>query len=327
MMAFSASLSIDRRLAADDVRGSVAHVHGPRAGGRSCQADEVETLEAAPRRVGAELEADSFDSSRPTRTSTPRSSARHRARRADGRQGAHRPQPERPGRHGASAVHPGGPRVIAEVLELSRTLERRATEAGDAYLPGYTHLQRAQPVAARAPSARARVGARRDARPVLRRHRRSTSRHSARERSAGSTLALDPEGWPKSLGSRRRFENSLDAVSDRDFVAEALFDLALLACTSRGSARRSCLFSSEEFGFYRLDDAWATGSSMLPQKKNPDIAELARGKAGRLVGHLAGFLTTLKGLPLAYNRDLQEDKEPLFDALDQVAPALPRSGG
>jgi len=124
------------------------------------------------------------------------------------------------------------------------------------------------------------------------------------------------------LGFHARFENSLDAVSDRDFVAEILFDLALLAIHLSRIGEEIVVFSSEEFGFVRLDDAWATGSSMLPQKKNPDIAELARGKAGRLVGHLAGFLTTLKGLPLSYNRDLQEDKEPLFDALDQVVLAL-----
>ena len=111
-------------------------------------------------------------------------------------------------------------------------------------------------------------------------------------------------------------------MSDRDFVAETLFDLALVAIHLSRIGEEIVVFSSEEFGFVRLDDAWATGSSMLPQKKNPDVAELARGKAGRLVGHLAGFLTTLKGLPLAYNRDLQEDKEPLFDALDQVVLAL-----
>ena len=129
------------------------------------------------------------------------------------------------------------------------------------------------------------------------------------------------------LGFSARFENSLDAVSDRDFVAETLFCCALLGVHLSRLGEEIVLFSSEEFGFYRLDDAWATGSSMLPQKKNPDVAELARGKAGRLIGHLAGFLTTLKGLPLAYNRDLQEDKEPLFDALRQVGLALPALAG
>ena len=124
---------------------------------------------------------------------------------------------------------------------------------------------------------------------------------------------------PPSSASPRRFENSLDAVSDRDFVAEALFVAALTQVHLSRLGEEIVLWSTEEFGFLRLADAYATGSSMLPQKKNPDIAELARGKAGRLIGDLTGFLATLKGLPLAYNRDLQEDKEPLFDALDTCA--------
>jgi argininosuccinate lyase len=129
------------------------------------------------------------------------------------------------------------------------------------------------------------------------------------------------------LGFARRFENSLDAVSDRDFVAEILFDLALLGVHLSRIGEEIAIWSTDEFGFLTLDDAYATGSSMLPQKKNPDIAELARGKSGRLIGHLTGLLTTLKGLPLAYNRDLQEDKEPLFDAVGQVALALSALGG
>jgi argininosuccinate lyase len=140
---------------------------------------------------------------------------------------------------------------------------------------------------------------------------------------AGSSLALDPDGVADDLGFGSRFENSLDAVSDRDFVAESLFDLALLGVHLSRLGEEFVLWSSEEFGFLVLDDAYATGSSMLPQKKNPDVAELARAKAGRLIGHVAGMLATLKGLPLAYNRDLQEDKEPLFDAFDQIKRALP----
>jgi argininosuccinate lyase len=129
------------------------------------------------------------------------------------------------------------------------------------------------------------------------------------------------------LGFAAAFDNSLDAVSDRDFVAEALFDLALLGVHLSRMGEEVVLWSSAEFGFLRLDDAWATGSSMLPQKKNPDVAELARGKSGRLIGHLTGLLVTLKGLPLAYNRDLQEDKEPLFDAVEQVNLALAAMAG
>ena len=139
---------------------------------------------------------------------------------------------------------------------------------------------------------------------------------------AGSSLPLDPAATAADLGFAAVFENSLDAVSDRDFVAEALFDLALVAIHLSRMGEEWVLWTSDELGFARLDDAYATGSSMLPQKKNPDIAELARGRAGRVVGDLTGLLVTLKGLPLAYNRDLQEDKEPLFDAVDQVSLAL-----
>jgi len=133
---------------------------------------------------------------------------------------------------------------------------------------------------------------------------------------AGTSLALDPDGVAADLGFAARFENSLDAVSDRDFVAEALFDLALVGIHLSRLGEELVLWTTEEFGFAVLDDAFATGSSMLPQKKNPDVAELARGKSGRLIGNLTGLLVTLKGLPLSYNRDLQEDKEPLFDAVD-----------
>ena len=139
---------------------------------------------------------------------------------------------------------------------------------------------------------------------------------------AGSSLPLDPDATADDLGFAARFENSLDAVSDRDFVAEALFALTLLAIHLSRMGEEVVLWSTDEFGFARLDDAYATGSSMLPQKKNPDIAELARGKAGRVLGDLTGLLATLKGLPLSYNRDLQEDKEPLFDAVDQMSLAL-----
>jgi argininosuccinate lyase len=126
----------------------------------------------------------------------------------------------------------------------------------------------------------------------------------------------------RDLGFARAFDNSLDAVSDRDFVAEALFALAMVGVHLSRMGEEIVLWASQEFGFVRLDDAYSTGSSMLPQKRNPDVAELARGKTGRLIGHLTALLVTLKGLPLSYNRDLQEDKEPLFDAVDQVRRGL-----
>ncbi len=144
---------------------------------------------------------------------------------------------------------------------------------------------------------------------------------------AGSSLPLDPDGVAEELGFGARFENSLDAVSDRDFVAEALFDLALVGIHLSRMGEELVVWTTEEFGFATLDDSFATGSSMLPQKKNPDVAELARGKSGRLVGNLTGLLVTLKGLPLSYNRDLQEDKEPLFDSVIQTHLALAALSG
>jgi argininosuccinate lyase len=144
---------------------------------------------------------------------------------------------------------------------------------------------------------------------------------------AGSSLPLDPDAVADDLGFGARFENSLDAVSDRDFVAEALFDLALVGIHLSRLGEELVVWTTDEFGFATLDDSFATGSSMLPQKKNPDVAELARGKSGRLVGNLTGLLVTLKGLPLSYNRDLQEDKEPLFDSVVQTRLALAALSG
>ena len=208
--------------------------------------------------------------------------------------------------------------IVTLVQGLQRTLLRSAESAGDAYLPGYTHLQHAQPVllahhllahgwalardVERLKDARARL----DVSPL------------GAGALAGSSLPLDPEMCAEDLGFAGVFDNSLDAVSDRDFVAETLFGLALLGVHLSRIGEELILWASTEFGFVTLDEAFSTGSSMMPQKKNPDIAELARGKAGRLIGHLTGLMTTLKGLPLTYNKDLQEDKEPLFDAVDTV---------
>ncbi|HWD56060.1 MAG TPA: argininosuccinate lyase [Acidimicrobiales bacterium] len=212
--------------------------------------------------------------------------------------------------------------VAEQIMALQEALAQRAREAGDVYLPGYTHMQRAQPVLlAHHLLAHAWALARDVDRLVTTVDRLNTSPLGAGA-LAGSSLPLDPDYVAAELGFHGRFENSLDAVSDRDFVAEALFDLALLGVHLSRMGEEIVLWSTEEFGFCTLDDAYATGSSMLPQKKNPDVAELARAKTGRLLGNLQSVLVTLKGLPLAYNRDLQEDKEPLFDSVRQVVAAL-----
>jgi argininosuccinate lyase len=213
-------------------------------------------------------------------------------------------------------------RVATEVMALQDTLAHRAAEASETYLPGYTHLQRAQPVLLAHHLLAHGWALSRDVDRLLVTVDRLNTSPLGAGALAGSSLPLDPDYVAAEMGFHGRFENSLDAVSDRDFVAEALFDIALLSVHLSRMGEELVLWSTEEFGFCTLDDAFATGSSMLPQKKNPDVAELARGKTGRLVGHLTGVLVTLKGLPLSYNRDLQEDKEPLFDAVLQIMRAL-----
>ena len=212
--------------------------------------------------------------------------------------------------------------AIDEVLDLverlQRTLLTHAEQAGDAYLPGYTHLQQAQPVALSHHLLAHGWALARDAERLVDARKRTNVSVLGAGALAGSSLPLDPEKSAAYLGFDAVFDNSLDGVADRDFVAEVLFTLSLLGVHLSRIGEEWILWASTEFGFVTLDDGFSTGSSMMPQKKNPDIAELARGKAGRLIGHLTGFLTTLKGLPLTYNKDMQEDKEPLFDAVDTV---------
>ncbi|MDA8290186.1 MAG: argininosuccinate lyase [Actinomycetota bacterium] len=319
MMAFSDSLAVDRRLASDDVRASGAHVRGlGRAGVLS--AGEVDVLVAALEQVGGELASGQFafvPGDEDVHTAIER-----RVTEIAGDAGARLHTGRSRNDQVATALRLYTRRELATLgraaLDLAETLLVRAREAGDARLPGYTHTQRAQPVLLAHHLLAHGWALGRDVDRIRDALRRVDVSPLGAGALAGSSLPLDPDATAVDLGFARRFENSMDAVGDRDFVAETLFVCALLGVHLSRLGEEVVLFSTEEFGFYRLDGRWATGSSMLPQKKNADVGELARGKAGRLVGHLAGFLTTLKGLPLSYNRDLQEDKEPLFDSLDQA---------
>ncbi|MCY4069428.1 MAG: argininosuccinate lyase [Acidimicrobiaceae bacterium] len=217
--------------------------------------------------------------------------------------------------------------VAEAVLELQRTLLGRAVEAGEALMPGYTHLQQAQPVLLAHHLLAHGWALARDFHRLVEARRRADVSPLGAGALAGSSLPLDPALTAAELGFGAVFDNSLDAVSDRDFVVDALYALAMLGLHLSRIGEELVIWSSTEFGFVELDDAYATGSSMLPQKKNPDVAELARAKAGRLIGHLTGLMATLKGLPLSYAKDLQEDKEPLFDAVDTVRLTLTALNG
>jgi argininosuccinate lyase len=217
---------------------------------------------------------------------------------------------------------------IAElIIQLQSALLAKAKEYADAPAPGFTHLQHAQPILFGHELAKHVHAFARDLDRINDWLARTSYSPLGAGALAGSSLPLNPEESAKNLGFNGAIGNSIDAVSDRDFVAEALFILAMVGVHLSRIGEEWCLMASSEFAWAQLDDAFSTGSSIMPQKKNPDMAELARGKAGRLVGNLTGVLTMLKGLPFAYNRDLQEDKEPLFDSIDTLNLVLPAVAG
>jgi argininosuccinate lyase len=328
LLAYTVSLPFDQRLWPDDVAGSRAHVRMLASVGL-LTIDERDAVLAALDTVESELAGDGFAFA---------------ATDEDIHTAVERRVTELAGPAGAK-LHTGRsrndqvatdlrlwckrelPRVGAAVIELQQVLLQRAVDAGAVYLPGYTHLQRAQPVLLAHHLLAHGWALARDIDRLLDTLDRLDVSPLGAGALAGSSLPLDPAFTARELGFAGVFENSLDAVSDRDFVAEVLFDLTMVALHLARIGEEWVLWTTEEFGFARLDDAYATGSSMLPQKKNPDIAETARGKAGRAIGNLTGLLAAMKGLPLAYNKDLQEDKEPLFDTVDQVLLALTAMAG
>jgi argininosuccinate lyase len=217
--------------------------------------------------------------------------------------------------------------VATATLDLIDVLVGIGERNQDVHLPGYTHLQRAQPILLSHHLNAHAWALLRDVDRLLDAHDRMNVSPLGAGALAGTSLFIDPSYVAQELGFESAFTNSLDAVSDRDFVAETLFDIALLGVHLSRMGEELVLWTTAEFNFATLSDDYATGSSMLPQKKNSDVAELARAKSGRLVGNLTGLLVMLKGLPLSYNRDLQEDKEPLFDSYRQVMMVLAALGG
>ena len=217
--------------------------------------------------------------------------------------------------------------IATQITELQSALLSKAKEYADAPAPGFTHLQHAQPVLFGHELAKHIHAFARDLDRINDWLARTSYSPLGAGALAGSSLPLKPEETASQLGFNGAIANSIDAVSDRDFVAEALFVMSMVGIHLSRIGEEWCIMATSEFAWAKLDDAFSTGSSIMPQKKNPDMAELARGKAGRLVGNLTGVLTMLKGLPFAYNRDLQEDKEPLFDSFDTLALVLPAVTG
>lgn len=217
--------------------------------------------------------------------------------------------------------------IAAQTLALAEALREQAEMHADDPAPGFTHLQRAQPVSFGHELGKHVQALLRDVERLVDWDKRAALSPMGAGALSGSSLPLDPVAVAAELGFDGVLGNSIDAVSDRDFVAEFLFVAAMLGVHISRIGEEICLWASKEFGWATLHDAFATGSSIMPQKKNPDSAELARGKSGRLVGNLMALLTTAKGLPFAYNRDLQEDKEPAMDSVSTLLLVLPALTG
>ncbi|WP_250506934.1 argininosuccinate lyase [Bowdeniella massiliensis] len=217
--------------------------------------------------------------------------------------------------------------LTAQVRDLIAALIDQAERAGTAIMPGRTHLQHAQPVLLAHHLAAHAWPLVRDLSRLKQWDERAARSPYGAGALAGSSLGLDPRQVATDLGFSAPEPNSIDATAARDVIAEFSFICALIGVNLSRLAEEVIIWNTAEFGFITLHDGYSTGSSIMPQKKNPDIAELARGKAGRLIGNHTGLLATLKALPLAYNRDLQEDKEPVFDAVDQLTTLLPAFTG
>ena len=323
VQAFGESVSFDWRLYAQDIRGSQAHARGLHRAG-ILTADELAAIVDGLNGIQRDIEAGAFEfqstledvhmniESALTARIGPAGAKLHTARSRN----------DQVATDVRLYCRDAVDRLTAGLQGLQRALIEAAERAGDAVVPGYTHLQRGQPVlfahhllayvemlardASRLADARARLNVMPLGSGAL----------------AGSTIILDREAIAAELGFDTVSQNSMDAVSDRDFVAELLFTIALTGVHLSRLSEDIILWCSAEFGFVSLSDAHTTGSSLMPQKKNPDVAELTRGKSGRLIGNLVALLTLVKGLPMTYNRDLQEDKEPLFDSIDTLDATL-----
>ncbi len=329
MAALSKSTHFDWVLAPYDVRASQAHARVLHAAGLLTDADLATMLDGL-RRLAADVDSGDFVAAaadEDVHSALERGLIDRIGPEVGGRLRAGRSRNDQVATLFRMWLRDAVRGVATGVLDVVDALAGQAAAHPDAPMPGRTHLQHAQPVLL--------------AHHLLA-HTHPLLRDVARLRDfdgraavspygsgalAGSSLGLDPDAVAAELGFDAAAENSIDATSSRDFAAEAAFVLAMIGVDLSRLAEEVILWSTAEFSYVTLADAWSTGSSIMPQKKNPDVAELTRGKSGRLIGNLTGLLATLKAQPLAYNRDLQEDKDPLFDSVAQLALLLPAIAG
>jgi argininosuccinate lyase len=328
MERFNASIGFDWRLWAADIEGSMAYARALKRAGL-LTADERDQLIQGLKAVAREFEAGEFEivlSDEDIHTAVERRLGELIGQMA-GKLHTGRSRNDQVATDLRLYLMREIPGLRQQLGELQQAILTKTEQHLDVIMPGYTHLQRAQPVLFSHWLLSYFWMLQRDRERLDNLGKRVAILPLGAGALAGHSLGIDRQFLAAELGFQAVCENSMDAVSDRDFVAEFLFWAALLQTHLSRLAEDLILWSSAEFGFVELDDAYATGSSLMPQKKNPDSLELLRGKVGRMVGHLVALLTTLKGLPSTYNKDLQEDKEPLFDALDTLKLALPVAAG
>lgn len=317
--AYNASISYDKRLYREDIRGSIAHATMLVRQGIVAKEDGDAIIQGL-KKILQQIENGMFEFTQELEDIHMNIEARltEMIGAAGGRLHSARSRNDQV----ALDMHLYMKRVVAQLGELLIFLEEEildlAAKNCDTIMPGYTHLQRAQPITFAHNMLAYFNMFKRDFERLQGVWQRADIMPLGACAIAGSTLPIDRQFVAKELNFGDIYSNSMDAISDRDYILEFLSFASILMMHVSRLAEEICLWNSTEFGFIELDDAYATGSSMMPQKKNPDIAELARGKTGRVYGTLMQMLTVLKGLPLAYNKDLQEDKEGFFDVVDTL---------
>ncbi|PPJ26036.1 argininosuccinate lyase [Nocardia nova] len=329
MAALSKSTHFDWTLAPYDIRASKAHARVLHKAGLLSEADLAGMLDGLDR-LAADVAAGAFtpaESDEDVHGALERGLIDRVGAELGGRLRAGRSRNDQVATLFRMWLRDAVRRIAFGVLEVVDALVEQAAAHPDAVMPGKTHLQAAQPVLLAHQLLAHAHPLLRDVDRLRDFDKRAAISPYGSGALAGSSLGLDPEAIAADLDFDAAAANSIDATSARDFAAEAAFVLAMIAVDLSRMAEEIIIWSTPEFGYITLADAWSTGSSIMPQKKNPDVSELTRGKAGRLIGNLTGLLATLKAQPLAYNRDLQEDKEPLFDSVAQLELLLPAIAG
>ena len=329
LQALSQSTHFDWRLAVHDIAGSRAHARVLHRTGLLSD-DELSGMLEALDRLQADVESGAFLprlGDEDVHTALERGLLERAGDELGGKLRAGRSRNDQIATQVRMYLRQNARLIAQQLVTVVDELITQAEAAGDAVLPGRTHLQHAQPVLLAHHLLAHAWPLLRDVDRLIDWDVRAARSPYGSGALAGSSLGLDPAAVAAELGFDGPVENSIDGTAARDVVAEFAFVAAMIGVDLSRFSEEIIAWNTKEFGFVRLDDAWSTGSSIMPQKKNPDIAELARGKSGRLIGDLTGLLATLKGLPLAYNRDLQEDKEPVFDQVDTLTVLLPAFAG